>query len=49
MLAPDDMYFKEIPKVIIPENDRDSNIGPIIICTTILAIFTTIGLLVYAF
>lgn len=51
MLAPDDMYFKEIPKLIIPEDNRSNrsnnsnNITPLVLIVINFAIFVTLGLL----
>lgn len=54
MLAPDDIYFKEIPKSIIPEDNRSNrsnrsnnsnNITPLVLIVINFAIFVTLGLL----
>lgn len=52
MLAPDDMYFKEIPKLIIPEDNKSNrsnnsnNITPLVLLVINFSIFVTIGLLI---
>lgn len=46
---PDDMYFKERPKLIIPDDNRDNDITPIVLLVINFSIFVTIGLLLYGY
>lgn len=49
MLAPDDMYFKERPKLIIPDDNRSNDITPLVLLVISFSIFVTIGLLIYGY
>lgn len=49
MLAPDDMYFKERPKLIIPDDNRGNDITLLVLLVINFSIFVTNGLLIYGY